>query len=159
MNIEQTYLANTIAVWKGALERATVLFKSYDDEQLLIEIAPGRNRVFYILGHLTAMHDRMIGLLSIGERINPSFDAAFLTTPDHKGELPSIAEVRDAWQKVNSRIEEGIANLTPQQWLDRHVAVSEEDFAKDPLRNRLSILLTRTNHLSYHLGQLALARR
>ena len=29
-------------------------------------------------------------------------------------------------------------------------------FAKDPLRNRFSILLSRTNHLSYHLGQAVL---
>ncbi len=42
------------------------------------------------------------------------------------------------------------------EWLQRHAAVSGEDFAKDPLRNRFSILLSRTNHLSYHLGQAVL---
>jgi hypothetical protein len=35
-------------------------------------------------------------------------------------------------------------------------SVSEEDFAKDTSRNRFSILLSRTNHLSYHLGQAVL---
>jgi ribose 1,5-bisphosphokinase PhnN len=38
-------------------------------------------------------------------------------------------------------------------WLQRHTAVSEADFAKDASRNRFAILLSRTNHLSYHLGQ------
>jgi hypothetical protein len=32
-------------------------------------------------------------------------------------------------------------------------SVSEEDFAKDASRNRFAVLLSRTNHLSYHLGQ------
>ena len=41
-------------------------------------------------------------------------------------------------------------------WVQRHSAVSEEDFAKDASRNRFSILLSRTNHLSYHLGQAVL---
>jgi hypothetical protein len=41
-------------------------------------------------------------------------------------------------------------------WLVRHTAVSEPDFVKDPSRNRFAILLSRTNHLSYHLGQAVL---
>jgi hypothetical protein len=41
--------------------------------------------------------------------------------------------------------------------LRRHNAVSEEDYAKDPTRNRLAVLLSRTNHMSYHLGQITLA--
>ena len=42
-------------------------------------------------------------------------------------------------------------------WVQRHAAVSEEDFAKDASRNRFAVLLSRTNHLSYHLGQAVLA--
>jgi len=44
--------------------------------------------------------------------------------------------------------------MSGPDWLQRHTAVSEEDFAKDTSRNRFAILLSRTNHLSYHLGQL-----
>ena len=39
----------------------------------------------------------------------------------------------------------------------KHTAVSDEDFAANPLRNRLSVLLSRTRHLAYHIGQIALA--
>jgi hypothetical protein len=46
--------------------------------------------------------------------------------------------------------------MSPSDWLQRHSAVSEEEFAKDPSRSRFSILLSRTNHLSYHLGQAVL---
>jgi hypothetical protein len=41
-------------------------------------------------------------------------------------------------------------------WVQRQCVVSEEHFAKDVSRNRFSILLSRTNHLSYHLGQAVL---
>jgi hypothetical protein len=51
---------------------------------------------------------------------------------------------------------EGFASLSAADWLKKHGAVSAEDFVKEPLRNRLAILLGRTNHLAYHLGQLAL---
>ena len=35
---------------------------------------------------------------------------------------------------------------------------TDEDFAKEPARNKLSVLLNRTNHLAYHLGQLRLLK-
>jgi hypothetical protein len=33
----------------------------------------------------------------------------------------------------------------------------EKDYAKDPTRNRQAVQLSRTNHTSYHLGQMTLA--
>jgi hypothetical protein len=36
--------------------------------------------------------------------------------------------------------------------------VSDEDFEKEPHRNRFTVLLGRTAHLSYHVGQATLAR-
>jgi hypothetical protein len=49
--------------------------------------------------------------------------------------------------------------LSPSEWLERHAAVSEEDFAREPHRNRFTVLLGRTGHLAYHLGQAMLAKR
>jgi hypothetical protein len=37
--------------------------------------------------------------------------------------------------------------------------MTDEDFKANPLRNRLAVLLNRTNHLSYHLGQAALVSK
>ena len=48
--------------------------------------------------------------------------------------------------------------LTTAQWFEKHTAVSEEDFTKEPHRNKLSVVLSRTNHLAYHVGQLALLK-
>jgi len=47
--------------------------------------------------------------------------------------------------------------MTPADRAQKHSVVSEEDFAANPLRNRFAILLSRTSHVSYHLGQAVLA--
>jgi len=46
--------------------------------------------------------------------------------------------------------------MSVADWLGRHTAVSAEDFANEPLRNKLNVLMGRTIHESYHLGQLNL---
>jgi hypothetical protein len=59
---------------------------------------------------------------------------------------------------VNSKLTSAFEEFTPLDWLKKHNAVSDEDFAKDPTRNRLAVLMSRTNHASYHSGQAMLAK-
>jgi uncharacterized damage-inducible protein DinB len=159
MTNEEIFIANAVGVWKSVYERANKLFIGLTDEELSREVAPGRNRLIYLLGHLTAVHDRMIVMLGLGERLEPELDAIFVTSADRANELPSAERIRDAWTTVSDRLNAGIKAFSTTQWLEKHTAVTDEDFAKEPLRNRLSILLTRTNHISYHLGQAMLVGR
>jgi hypothetical protein len=157
MTNEELYLAVALNGWKGNIDRADKMFSSLSDQELLKEIAPGKNRLIYLWGHLTAVHDAMLPLLGIGRRLHPEFDVAFISNPDKsQAEIPSVESVRKAWSEVNGRLFEGFASLSAADWLKKHGAVSEEDFLKEPLRNRLAVLLSRTNHLAYHLGQTAL---
>jgi len=157
MENERSYVALGLKVWKTQIGRADKLFGSLSSEDVLREIAPGRNRLLYLWGHLTATHDAMFPLLGLGERLHPEFDAAFISTPDKsKGDIPSHEQVRRAWNVVNAELWKGLEKMSWSDWLQRHTAVSEEDFAKDASRNRFAILLSRTNHLSYHLGQAVL---
>jgi hypothetical protein len=99
----------------------------------------------------------MLALLGLGERLHPEFDVAFVSNPDKsRTGIPSHEEVRHAWNNVNDELSRGFGRMSWSDWVQRHSAVSEEDFAKDASRNRFSILLSRTNHLSYHLGQAVL---
>ncbi len=160
MENEGSYAALGLKVWKAQIERADKLFGSLSSEDVLREIAPGRNRLLYLWGHLTAIHDAMLPLLGIGERLHPEFDVAFVSNPDKsQATIPSHEQVRQAWNTVNGELSKGFEKMLLPDWLQRHTAVSEEDFAKDPSRNRFSILLSRTNHLSYHLGQAVLGLR
>jgi hypothetical protein len=157
MTNEELYLEIALKGWKENFERADKMFSGLSDQEVLKEIAPGKNRLIYLWGHLTATHDAMLPLLGIGPRLHPEFDVAFISNPDKtQAEIPSVELVREAWREVNGRLFEGFADFSAADWLKKHGAVSEEDFAKGRLRNRLAILLSRTNHLAYHLGQTAL---
>ena len=157
MSNEDRFVAVALNAWKTNIERADKLFSALTEEQLLKEIAPGKNRLIYLWGHLTAVHDAMLPLLGFGPRLFAEFDAPFITNPDNATpDVPSSGDVRKAWSEVNANLSEGFAKLRAEQWLEKHTAVSDEDFAKEPLRNRLAVLLSRTNHVSYHLGQAVL---
>ena len=157
MENEGSCIALALKVWKTQIDRADKLFRSLSSEDVLREIAPGRNRLVYLWGHLTAIHDAMLPLLGLGERLHPEFDVAFVANPDKsQAGIPSHEEVRRAWNVVNAELRKGFEKMSWSDWVQRHSAVSEEDFAKDASRNRFSILLSRTNHLSYHLGQAVL---
>jgi len=54
--------------------------------------------------------------------------------------------------------EAALERFTLEDWLHKHTAVSDEEFVKNPTRNRLAIVLSLTNHASYQLGQAALAK-
>jgi len=83
------------------------------------------------------MHDAMLALLGLGERLHPEFDVAFVSNPDKsRTGIPSHEEVRHAWNNVNDELSRGFGRMSWSDWVQRHSAVSEEDFAKDASRNR-----------------------
>jgi DinB superfamily len=157
MGSEDLCVALGLKTWKTQIDRADKLFGTRSSEEILREIAPGKNRLLYLWGHLTAVHDAMLPLLDLGERLHPELHVSFVANPDKtQSGIPSHEEVRRAWDVVNAELWKGFAKMSWSDWVERHSAVSEEDFAKDPTRNRFAILLSRTNHLSYHLGQAVL---
>ena len=144
--------------WRLAVERADKIFSKLMEDELLREVAPGKNRVIYLWGHLIAIHDAMFPILGLGPRLHPDLDAIFVDNPDKAvAEIPSAGQLKQYWDEVNGELFSQFQNLSPDEWLLRHRAMSEEDYAKDPARNRMAVLLNRTNHLSYHVGQVTLA--
>ena len=157
MGSELSYVNLALKTWNTQIDRADKLFAGLSSEEVLREITPGRNRLLYVWGHLTAAHDAMLPLFSLGERLHPEFDVAFISNPDKsQADIPSHEQVRRAWNAVNAELRKGFEKMSWSDWLQRHSAVSAEDFATDASRNRFAILLSRTNHLSYHLGQAVL---
>jgi DinB superfamily len=145
--------------WKLVISRFDQSLAALTDEQLQKQVAPGKNRLCYLVGHLTAVHDRLFPLLGLGERLHSGLDETYITNPDRALTDPvSASDLRKAWTEVNSRLTAAFEGFTPQDWLQKHTAVSDEDFAKDPTRNRLAVVMSRTNHLSFHSGQAILAK-
>jgi hypothetical protein len=158
LNKEELLTVAALNSWKLVIGRFDQVLTKLSEEQLQKQIAPGRNRLFYLLGHLTAVHDRMLPLLGIGERLYPELDETYITNPDRALPDPvSASDLKKAWREVNTRLTAAFEGFTVSEWLERHGSVSEEDFAKDPSRNRLAVVIARTNHVSFHSGQAVLA--
>ena len=159
MSTENSLIDAALRGWKSNVERVDKLFGTLSPEELEQQVTPGKNRLIYLWGHLAAVNDGLLPLLGIGERLHPELDAMFITKPDRSVELTVTAQsLKSAWDKINERLWEGFSKFSPADWTGRHTAVSEEDFEREPHRNRFTVLLGRTAHLAYHLGQATLAR-
>ena len=144
-----------VSGWNVQAKRINELINKLTDEQLYAQVAPGRNRGIYLLGHLVAITDAMMPLLGGGDRLYPELENSFVRNADKADEpMPTPHTLKQYWTIVNERLTDFIANLPADEWFTRHTAVSEEDFAKEPTRNKLNILLSRTSHGQYHLGQM-----
>ena len=158
MTPDQISIAAAISSWQQVITRVGALCLSLNEEQLSVEVAPGKNRILYLWGHLAAIHDAMFGVLRLGERLHPELDAIFITQPDRSMPVPTSAEIAKCWEAIHMTLLSRFATLSPQEWLERNGNVPAEEFERNPTRNRLAVLLSRTNHASYHFGQIMLAK-
>jgi len=159
MNNPDFITSIVLSAWNNQVRACTKLLSELSDVELMREIVTGKNRGVYILGHLAAVHDRMIPLLGFGDQMYPELNPIFIQTPDKAvEEIPSIAELRNYLESVNEKLNVYFQTMTAEQWLEKHTSVSDEDFAKEPHRNKLSVLISRTNHLANHIGQLLLLK-
>ena len=154
-------MANQIMVkmvldaWYSKIKEANDIFDKLTDEQLQNEVAPNRNRGIYLLGHLIATHDGMLPLLNFGDRFYPQLDEVYVDNPDKsKPQITSANKLRAYWKNINTTLADHFSKLSPDAWFEKHNSVSKEDFIKQPHRNKLNGIITRTNHLTYHNGQL-----
>ncbi len=151
------FVKMALDAWNNEIKFTNALLDKLTDEQLMREIAPSRNRGIYLLGHLTAVHDRLIPLLRFQDVMYPELSKPFLDEVDKSvADLPSVAQLREQWKAVNATLRDHMARLPADEWFTRHASVSEEDFAKELHRNRLNVVLSRTSHLANHRGQLVL---
>ena len=143
--------------WNGSIVNLNKHLNALTDEQLQKEIAPGKNSGTYLLGHLIAVHDEMLILLDMGEKLFPELFEPFIKQADKVAtQTPTASDLRKMWEKQNNLFQEKFEKMKPEEWFAKHTAVSEEDFAKEPYRNKLNIIITRTSHLQYHMGQIVL---
>src|SRR5215471_13768175 len=158
MITEKSLIGSALRGWKSNVEQADKLFGALSPDQLEQAVAPGRNRLIYLWGHLAAVNDGLLPLLGIGERLHPELDAIFISKPDRSVELTlTVQSLKSAGDTINQRLWEGFSKFSPADWAARHTAVSEEEFKREPNRNKFTVLLGRSAHMSYHVGQAMLA--
>jgi hypothetical protein len=151
---KEVLIKMVLDAWHSKVSQLDKLLSELSDEQLLKEAAPGRNRGIYLLGHLTALADSIFPLLG-HEKFAPHLFKPFVQTPDKEtDDLPQANELRQEWTKVKTILAEKMADISTDEWFQRHTSVSEEDFVNEPHRNKLNVVLSRVGHMDYHLGQM-----
>jgi DinB superfamily len=149
-----------ISAWESQNKQLNKLLDTLSDEQLQSEIAPGRNTGVYLLGHLIAVSDALFPLFGFSERMYPELDEVFIKNPDKSGfTMPSVAELKEKLEAVNAKLTTVFDTTDAEEWLDRHTAVTAEEFANEPHRNKLNVLMNRTGHMANHLGQMLLLKK
>jgi len=158
MEVEKLMIQSALSNWNLTINRLNKFFGALSTEDFYEPIAPSKNRIIYVLGHLAAVHDRTQEILGLTARQHPELEKPFVTNPDRAVEpIPEGKELLALWNEINTHLYNGMLTFAPIHWIGRHQAVSEDDFRKDPSRSCLSVLLNRTNHAGYHLGQLMLS--
>lgn len=156
---KELFVKMVLDMWTSRLNQADTLLAELSDEQLFKEVAISKNRGIYLLGHLTAIHDQMFRLLDLGNPIFPEYKNIFVDNPDKVvANIPTVNEVRQSWTNVNIQLCKAFRVMHPNEWFRRHTSVSQHDFENEPHRNKLNIVINRSSHLSYHVGQLILLK-
>lgn len=65
-------------------------------------------------------------------------------------------ELTTKWKEIVGELDQAFKAMSESEWLARHTTVTEEDFKKEPHRNKLNVLLSRITHKASHLGQIAM---
>jgi len=155
LSLLNTAVKIAISNWELQNTRLNNLLDKLTDDQLVAQTAPGRNSGVYLLGHLAAVSDGMFTYLELGERLHPELDNLFVKNPEAADlEKPSIVELKAYWNNVNTQLKQQMEALPAEAWFAKHSAISTADFEQEPHRNKLNILINRTIHQGYHLGQL-----
>jgi hypothetical protein len=155
---EELLIQSALSVWKLNAARTVRIFHPLNEDELQKEVAPGRNRLIYVWGHLTAVNDALFPLLGLGAKLHPALDEMFLSNPDSRSRSTySGAQLAEASGQIHQALWAGFSNWTPQEWLAPHNGVPTESAAHNPLRNRFTVVVNRTAHMAYHLGQAVLA--
>jgi len=159
MNQQTNLTKMALTAWQTQVDRCSQFIDSLTQEELLKEVAPGKNRGVYLVGHLAAVHDALPEILGLGKRAHPDLQPIFLQAADKTIEpIPTVPALKSFWAAIHDRLKTEFAKMPAEDWFKRHESMTDADFEKEPTRNKLSVLLNRTNHLAYHFGQLRLLK-
>ena len=127
MTLETSLIDSAVRNWRSNVDRAGNLFGNLPQEQLLQEVAPGKNRLIYLWGHLTAFSDALIPLLGFGDRIHPELDLMFVSNPDRT--VPTILlgeDLKIIWQQTSEILWTSFTKLSVADWLQKHSALLDQ---------------------------------
>ncbi len=141
--------------WDANNRRAQKMLESMNEKSYQMAIVAGGNSPSWLMGHLADTDDMLLELFGIRKRIFPELATIYNHTrgSNQVGHLTK-EELALKWKTILEELDQMFKSMTENDWLGRHMAVSEEDFKKEPQRNKLNVMLSRVTHKASHLGQI-----
>jgi DinB superfamily len=143
--------------WTTYNQRMQKVFETITSENYHKPIVPGGNTPSWLMGHLADTDDKLLELFGIRERLFPELAKIYHHErgTNQTGHL-SKDELVAKWKNIVAELDKAFKTWSESDWHGRHTAVSEEDFKKEPQRNKLNVMLSRVSHKASHLGQIAM---
>lgn len=100
---QDIFITTVLKNWDLQVTRGKALIDSLSEEDIMKEVAPGKNRGIYIVGHLIAYHDLLGEILGYGDRQHPHLQPIFIEAADKSDViLPSYAELKVLYEDVQA---------------------------------------------------------
>src|SRR5258708_30441436 len=99
MTSQQLSVKVAINSWRLVLERTDKIFSNLTEDQLLKEVAPGKNRLIYLWGISTAVNNRLFRFLGLDPHLPPDLKTFFISTPVKKFQPPLPVDSKKIWNK------------------------------------------------------------
>jgi len=143
--------------WTTYNTRMQKVLDTINDQNFNSPITPGGNSPSWLLGHLVDTDDKLLELFGIQKRLFPELEKIYHHErgTNQAGHL-SKAELTSKWKAISAELDKAFKSWNEKDWMGKHTAVSEEDFKKEPQRNKLNVMLSRVSHKASHLGQIAM---
>jgi uncharacterized damage-inducible protein DinB len=131
------------------------IINNFTDDELKLEIAPGKNYALWIVCHLVASDDDFSMFMGRGGLLYPEY--AELFSQGKKlipfEQCPSPKDVRNALEKVIEKNKLVYSSLNDEELNEPHALMNdpENDFFKTKAR----VIMAWQLHQVYHTGQLA----
>jgi hypothetical protein len=152
-----TTLDISLLQWNMYNTRMQKVFDTITDENFYKPITVNGNSPSWLLGHLVDTDDGLLELFGIGTRLHPELKTIYHHErgTNQSGHL-SKEDLMIKWKSISAELDKAFKSWNESDWMSRHTAVSEEDFKKEPHRNKLNVMLSRVGHKASHLGQIAM---
>lgn len=145
--------------WDTYLKRMQKTIDSISDENFHKPIVAGGNSPSWVLGHLVDTDDGLLELFGIRGRMFPELHTIYHHErgTNLAGHL-SKEDLIIKWKAITGELDKAFKSWSESDWMGRHTAVTEEDYKKEPHRNKLNVMLSRVSHRASHLGQIAMMK-
>jgi DinB family. len=143
--------------WDTHNKRMEKMMDTISTENYNKAIIAGGNTPSWLFGHLADTDDKLLELFGIRDRMFPELSAVYHHErgTNQSGHLTKD-DLLKKWKAISAELDKAFKSMSESDWHGRHTAVTEEDFKKEPQRNKLNVMLSRVTHKASHLGQIAM---